>query len=135
MGKLLIPTCLYKMITETLKKMELINVIPVLKWTAKKSVYGYIRVDKTINKETKTTTKKEYTIYINKNIIPQRFKDMDGRINDITELIDTICHELAHMDIESHGVNHEKLTKLYKYAFYTEIGAENIINILEKNCL
>lgn len=135
MTKLLIPTCLYKMITETLKKMELINVIPVLKWTAKKSVYGYIRVDKTINKETKTITKKEYTIYINKNIVPQRFKDMDGRIGDIMELIDTICHELAHMSIESHGVSHEKLTKTYKYAFYTEMGAENIINILEKNCL
>ena len=83
MRKTLIPTYLYKMITETLKQKELINVIPILKWTTKNSVYGYLRVDKTINKETKTITKKEYTIYINKNIVPQRFKDIDGRIEDM----------------------------------------------------
>lgn len=135
MRKTLIPTYLYKMITETLKQKELINVIPILKWTTKNSVYGYIRVDKTINKETKTITKKEYTIYINKNIVPQRFKDIDGRIEDIMELIDTICHELAHMSIENHGLSHERLTKIYKKTFYKKIGTENIINILEKNCL
>lgn len=135
MSKLLIPTCLYKMITETLKRMELINVIPVLKWTAKNTVYGYLRVDKTIDKETKTITKKEYTIYINKNIVPQRFKDIDGRIEDIMELIDTICHELAHMTVESHGVTHERLTKIYQRAFYEKVDAKKLINILKKNCL
>lgn len=135
MSKLLIPTCLYKMITETLKQIELINVIPVLKWTAKNTVYGYLRVDKTINKETKTITKKEYTIYINKNIVPQRFKDIDGRIDDIMELIDTICHELAHMTVESHGVTHARLTKIYQRAFYERVDAKKLLNILKKNCL
>ena len=135
MRKTLIPTYLYKMITETLKQKELINVIPILKWTAKNSAYGYIRVDKTINKETKTIIKKEYTIYINKNIVPQRFKDIDGRIEDMMELIDTICHELAHMTVENHGVTHERLTKIYKKTFYKEIGAKNLLITLKKNCL
>ena len=126
MSKSLIPTKLYKDITNLLYNEGLIKVIPPQKWTTNDKVYGYLKTQCWLNTRTQKVTEKYVGVYINKNACPCTLKDFidkpEWAINNFFELIDTICHELAHMTYHDHSQKHKDLTNKYKDLFYEKSG-------------
>ena len=126
MSKSLIPTKLYKDITNLLYNEGLIKVIPPQKWTTNDKVYGYLKTQCWLNVRTQEVTEKYVGVYINKNACPCTLKDFidkpEWAINNFFELIDTICHELAHMTYHDHSQKHKDLTNKYKDLFYEKSG-------------
>ena len=122
MSKSLIPTKLYKDITNLLYNEGLIKVVPPQKWTTNDRVYGYLKTQCWLNTRTQKVTEKYVGVYINKNACPCTLMDFiekpEWAINNFFELIDTICHELAHMTYHDHSQNHKDLTNKYKDLFY-----------------
>ena len=122
MSKSLIPTKLYKDITNLLYNEGLIKVIPPQKWTTNDRVYGYLKTQTWLNIRTNKVTEKYVGVYINKNACPCTLMDFINKpewaINNFFELIDTICHELAHMTYHDHSQKHKDLTNKYKDLFY-----------------
>ena len=124
MAKQLIPTKIYKDITEVLISKKLIKEIPPQKWTTNCKVYGYLRTCRYKNVRTGKITEKHLGLYLNKAYCPCTLKDLltqDSKkvADEIVELIDTICHELAHMTHHDHSSKHKDLTELYKTAYYS----------------
>ena len=122
MSKSLIPTKLYKDITNLLYNEGLIKTIPPQKWTTNDKVYGYLKTQTWLNTRTLEKTEKYVGVYINKKACPCTLMDFiekpNWSINNFFELIDTICHELAHMTYHDHSQKHKDLTNKYKYLFY-----------------
>lgn len=129
MSKSLIPTKLYKDITNLLYNEGLIEVIPPQKWTTNDKVYGYLKTQCWLNTRTQKITEKYVGVYINKNACPCTLKDFiekpNWSIRYFFELIDTICHELAHMTYHDHSQNHKDLTNKYKDLFYEKYGLKS----------
>lgn len=129
MSKSLIPTKLYKDITNLLYSEGLIKVIPPQKWTTNDKVYGYLKTQTWLNTRTQKVTEKYVGVYINKNACPCTLKDFIEKPNwsmrYFFELIDTICHELAHMTYHDHSQNHKDLTNKYKDLFYENFGLKS----------
>lgn len=126
MSKSLIPTKLYKDITNLLYNEGLIKTIPPQKWTTNDNVYGYLKTQAWLNIRTQKVTEKYVGVYINKNACPCTLMDFVEKpkwsINNFFELIDTICHELAHMTYHDHSQKHKDLTNKYKDLFYEKSG-------------
>lgn len=126
MSKSLIPTKLYKDITNLLYNEGLIETIPPQKWTTNNRVYGYLKTQTWLNTRTLEKTEKYVGVYINKKACPctlmNFIEDPKGALNDFFELIDTICHELAHMTYHDHSQKHKDLTNKYKDLFYEKSG-------------
>ena len=126
MSKSLIPTKLYKDITNLLYNEGLIEVIPPQKWTTNDKVYGYLKTQCWLNIRTQKVTEKYIGVYINKKACPCTLNDFiedpKGSLKDFFELVDTICHELAHMTYHDHSQNHKDLTNKYKDLFYEKSG-------------
>lgn len=126
MSKSLIPTKLYKDITTLLYNEGLIKVIPPQKWTTNPRVYGYLKTQTWLNIRTEKVTEKYIGVYINKKECPCTLKDFIEKptwsINNFFELIDTICHELAHMTYHDHSQKHKDLTNKYRDLFYEKYG-------------
>lgn len=129
MAKQLIPTRIYKDITEVLFSKKLIKVIPPQKWTTNYKVYGYLRTARYRNVRTGKITEKHIGLYLNKAYCPCTLKDLltqDSKkvADEIAELIDTICHELAHMKYHDHSNKHKELTDLYKATYYNSLNCD-----------
>ena len=122
MSKPLIPTKLYKDITNLLYSEGLIETIPPQKWTTNDRVYGYLKTQTWLNIKTQEVTEKYVGVYINKNACPctlmNFIENPKWAIKDFFELVDTICHELAHMTYHDHSQKHKDLTNKYKDLFY-----------------
>ena len=136
MAKQLIPTRIYKDITEVLISKKLIKEIPPQKWTTNHKVYGYLRCCRYKNARTGKITEKFEGLYLNKNYCPCTLKELISQdakksADEIAELIDTICHELAHMTHHNHSDKHKGLTDLYKTAYYSSFRY-NIDILMEK---
>lgn len=125
MSKSLIPTKLYKDITNLLYNEGLIKVIPPQKWTTNDRVYGYLKTQCWLNTRTNVVTEKYVGVYINKKACPCTLKDFiekpNWSINNFFELVDTICHELAHMTYPDHSKGHKDLTEKYKDLVMTHL--------------
>ena len=121
--KYLLPTKLYKDITSTLYNAKVLTEIPDLKWTTNTSVFGYLKTVRVTNKYTGIRTIKR-SIYLNKGECP--CLQIDFRVNrdksvlGFFELIDTICHELAHIEYRGHNNDHKNLTEEYKRLILTK---------------
>ena len=136
MAKQLIPTRIYKDITEVLISKKLIKEIPPQKWTTNHKVYGYLRTARYRNVRTGKITEKHLGLYLNKDCCPCTLKELITQdpkksADEIAELIDTICHELAHMTHHNHSDKHKGLTDLYKTAYYSSLKY-NIDILMEK---
>ena len=119
---------LYKEISEVLYNAGEIDVIPPLKETKNKKVYGYLKCKVCKNTITNWVESSEYVgIYINHSCFCNY---RDGYLNadyteykrlygEFLELMDTICHEYAHMRFHRHDRNHKALTKYY-ISLYTK---------------
>lgn len=141
MAKQLIPTRIYKDITEVLFSKKLIKVIPPQKWTTNHKVYGYLRTARYRNVRTGKITEKHLGLYLNKDCCPCTLKelltqDYKKSANELAELIDTICHELAHMTYHDHSSKHKELTDLYKAAYYNSLNCdiEILLDKIVKDC-
>lgn len=141
MAKQLIPTIVYKDITNALYSEGLIKVIPPQKWTTNCKLYGYLKTGKFRNARTGRITEKYIGIYLNKDCCPCTLKDLltkDSKrsADEIVELIDTVCHELAHMTHHNHSDNHKRLTALYKMTYFQSIGydIDTLMAKITKNC-
>lgn len=125
MSKSLIPTKLYKDITKLLYNEGLIKVIPPQKWTTDSSAYGYLRTHYMQNRVTGAIREEYVGLYLNKNYCPCTVNDFltkpDWAIKNFIELIDTICHELAHMTYHDHSKGHKDLTEKYKDLVMTNL--------------
>lgn len=138
MAKRLIPTKLYNDLTKELKRVGYIKDIPELKWTNNPALYGYLKY--TIRTDTVTGWSSEiyHGLYINKNECPCTQYDFEviplWSKKYFEELIDTVSHELAHMNLHEHNQKHHDLTELYKSIAWLLI--ENAGGIMEyiKDC-
>lgn len=141
MAKQLIPTRIYKDITELLFSKKLIKVIPPQKWTDNHKVYGYLRTTVCKNVRTGKITEKFTGLYLNKAYCPCTLKDLvtyDSKraVDELAELIDTICHELAHMTYHDHSNKHKELTDLYKATYYNSLNCDIdiLLDKIVKDC-
>ena len=121
MSNMLVPTKLYKEITHCLCKEGCISEVPALKWTTGKNWYGCLRGNRiiTTNKYTgyKTVKWNYIGIYINKAYCPCTQKQAKENYLSLINLVDTICHELAHMTHHFEGGKHLELTEEYMNTF------------------
>ena len=124
MKKLTVATKLYNEMSEVLYNAGEITVIPPLKKTTMRKVYGYLRTNYIRNSTTHWIEKKEYVgIYLNLASIPNYADCYDlNKVNRDTyyynvelffNAIDTIAHEFAHMKVHAHNEEHTKLTHKY----------------------
>ena len=141
MAKQLIPTRIYKDITEVLISKKLIKEIPPQKWTSDHKVYGYLRTYICKNARTGKITEKVEGLYLNKDYCPCTLKDLVTKepkkaVDEIIELIDTICHELAHMTHHDHSSKHKDLTELYKTAYFSSFkyDIDILLDKIVKDC-
>ena len=113
---------LYKEISNVLLEAGEIEVIPPLKETKNKRVYGYIKFKAYKNAVTNWIDKTEYAgIYINHSCfcnykdkyVNASYTEYKDLYHKFSELVDTICHEYAHMKIHGHNRNHKALTEYY----------------------
>lgn len=95
---------------EILKKGEYIDVIPDLKLTNAKSYYGKIRRDFFINEYGEKEVVYEFIALSRFNLYvdPSFYEE-----EDYYELIETICHEFAHMHSFRHDKRHFNITKMF----------------------
>ena len=119
-----VATKLYNEMSDVLLKAGEIEVIPPLKKTTMRNVYGYLRTKYIRNSITHWIEKEEYVgIYLNLDSIPNYANCYDlNKVNRDTyyynvelffNAIDTIAHEFAHMKVHAHNEEHTKLTHKY----------------------
>ena len=115
-------TKLYKEITSILLETGEIDVIPPLKETKNKRVYGYIKRKVCKNAVTNWVESTEYVgIYINHSAfcnykdeyLSASYAEYKRLFGEFLELINTICHEYAHIKFNRHDHNHKALTEYY----------------------
>lgn len=102
----------YEIITKELKERGLIKVVPVLKLCDAVTYYGQFEEKKTTSFYPKHKTTIEYSIKISK-VAHNYYLYPHWRKREYECLIDTICHELAHMKVKNHNNEHKELTKKY----------------------
>lgn len=139
MSKQLIPTKLYKDISNLLIAEKYFKEAPPLKWTNNSKTYGYLKYRWIPNPVFKAT-EAYLGIYINKNECPCTQRDFNRMPNwsytNFLELVDTICHELAHMKLHEHNEAHTTLTKIYKELVTKKYNLDSLDGILDyiKDC-
>ena len=119
-----VATKLYNEIASILLENGEIEVIPPLKKTDNKKVYGYLKTVYTKNTVTGWISKEKHVgIYLNLHEIPN-YKDCYD-LNKVSystyirnvrlfmNAIDTIAHEFAHMKVHAHGPTHSNITNHY----------------------
>lgn len=141
MAKQLIPTKVYKDMTNLLYSKGLIKEIPQLKWTNDHTCYGYLSYQEHKNKVTNWVEYKIVGIYLNKALCPNTLKSFTQApiwsYKHFRELVDTVAHELAHLTYHDHSSKHTELTKKYMHLFYKKYGImDNLNDTLEylKDC-
>ena len=115
-------TKLYREISEVLYNAGEIAVIPPLKETKNKKVYGYLKCKICKNTVTNWVESTDYVgIYINHSCVCNYrdeylnadYTEYKKLYHEFSELVDTICHEFAHMRFHRHDRNHKALTEYY----------------------
>ena len=135
---LLIPRKIYNDISNILFDAGLIPIIPELKWTTDKTVYGYLCIKPCKSKT--GITKNEYSIYINRQYCPEVIADFNNyykwSINNFRELLSTCCHELAHLIFGEHDINHQMTTEKFTKIIYDKFNFTNDKAIMQyiKDC-
>lgn len=100
---------------------EYLPCIPVLKLTNAKTYYGKIYEE---NGEFKAIALSKWNL----DCGPINWWDKE----DIDELIDTICHEFAHMLCWGHGDEHTKITKEFVNIVKARLKIRELENRLEE---
>ena len=124
---------LYGEITSILLEAGEINVIPPLKKTENRRVYGYLKTVYTKNAVTGWSSKEKYVgVYLNLHEIPNykdcynlnkvHYSTYRNNVKLFMNAIDTICHELAHMKCHSHGPTHSNITNHYMTVYFSKCG-------------
>ncbi len=100
---------------------EYLPCIPELKITNAKTYYGKIYVS---NGEYKAIALSKWNL----DCGPIEWWDDE----DFDELIDTICHEFAHMFFWKHGEDHSKLTESFKTVVKSNLKIHSLENQLQQ---
>lgn len=94
---------------------EYLPCIPELKLTDAKTYYGKIYIR---DNEYKTIALSKWNL----DCGPAKWWDNE----DFEELIDTICHEFAHMYYWEHGENHAKIKEAFKVIVKSELNYRHL---------
>lgn len=98
---------------------DYVPTIPELKITNAKTYMGKINF---IDGEFKTISLSKWNLYVSDWLIDQE---------DIAEIIDTICHEFAHMYYWEHSKDHEEATETMKRVVNSELKLRELQMMLE----
>lgn len=124
MGRRLIPTKLYKDTVKLFQSKGFIKDAPPLKWTVY-DCYGYLKYSWYKKSSRGKRIYYDQIIYLNKAYAPCYKTDVvteSGR-KKFDDLIDTISHELAHLNYKNHSIKHENLTRKYRQEILENIIA------------